>query len=83
MQALSGIRFFNISQVRAAPATAKYLADHGADVIKVGPLGGDEGREPRAPADRALAMRALQPLTAGVDAAGTGERPETRGGGSQ
>ena len=44
MQALSGIRVLDISQMWAAPATAMYLADHGADVIKVEPLGGDEGR---------------------------------------
>jgi len=44
MHALSGIRVLDISQMWAAPTTAMYLADHGADVIKVEPLGGDEGR---------------------------------------
>jgi crotonobetainyl-CoA:carnitine CoA-transferase CaiB-like acyl-CoA transferase len=44
MQALSGIRVLELSQMWAAPGAAMYLADHGADVIKVEPLAGDEGR---------------------------------------
>ncbi|HET7874193.1 MAG TPA: CoA transferase [Methylomirabilota bacterium] len=44
MQALSGIRVLDLSQMWAAPGTAMYLADQGADVIKVEPLHGDEAR---------------------------------------
>jgi crotonobetainyl-CoA:carnitine CoA-transferase CaiB-like acyl-CoA transferase len=44
MQALSGIRVLELSQMWAAPGAAMYLADHGAEVIKIEPLGGDEAR---------------------------------------
>ncbi|MBI1957776.1 MAG: CoA transferase [Candidatus Rokubacteria bacterium] len=44
MQTLAGIRVLDLSQMWAAPGAAMYLADHGADVIKVEPLAGDEGR---------------------------------------
>lgn len=40
MQALSGIRVLELSQMWAVPGAAMYLADHGAQVIKVEPLGG-------------------------------------------
>jgi len=44
MQALSGIRVLELSQMWAAPGAAMYLADHGAEVIKIEPLAGDEAR---------------------------------------
>jgi crotonobetainyl-CoA:carnitine CoA-transferase CaiB-like acyl-CoA transferase len=44
MHALSGIRVLDLSQMWAAPGAALYLADHGAEVIKVEPLHGDEAR---------------------------------------
>ena len=44
MQALSGIRVLDLAQMWAAPGAALYLADHGAEVIKVEPLHGDEAR---------------------------------------
>jgi formyl-CoA transferase len=44
MQALTGIRVLDLSQMWAAPGAAMYLADHGAEVIKVEPPDGDEAR---------------------------------------
>jgi formyl-CoA transferase len=42
--ALEGIKVVEIAQVWAAPGAAMYLADQGADVIKVEPLWGDDAR---------------------------------------
>ena len=44
MQALDGIRVIDMATVIAAPGVARYLADFGADVIKVEPPGGDGTR---------------------------------------
>jgi crotonobetainyl-CoA:carnitine CoA-transferase CaiB-like acyl-CoA transferase len=41
MQALEGLRVIDMSTVLAAPNAARYLADFGADVIKVEPPTGD------------------------------------------
>lgn len=41
---LKGIRVLDLSQMWALPGTAMFLADQGADVIKVEPPGGDPGR---------------------------------------
>ena len=38
-QALSGIKVIELGQLIAGPFAAKTLADFGADVIKIGPLG--------------------------------------------
>ncbi|MFQ5872353.1 MAG: CaiB/BaiF CoA transferase family protein [Dehalococcoidia bacterium] len=43
-QALSGIRVIDLSQNIAGPFCTKLLADYGADVVKVEPLGGDAAR---------------------------------------
>ncbi|MBI4516794.1 MAG: CoA transferase [Deltaproteobacteria bacterium] len=43
-QALSGVRVVEYGQMVAAPYAAKLLADLGAEVIKVEPLGGDLAR---------------------------------------
>ncbi len=44
MQALDGIRVIDMATVIAAPGAARYLADFGADVVKVEPPGGDGTR---------------------------------------
>src|SRR6478736_6340889 len=44
VQALDGIRVIDMATVIAAPGAARYLADFGADVIKVEPPGGDGTR---------------------------------------
>ena len=44
VQALEGIRVIDMATVIAAPGTARYLADYGADVVKVEPPGGDGTR---------------------------------------
>ncbi|MDO8530559.1 MAG: CoA transferase [Dehalococcoidia bacterium] len=42
--ALDGIRVLDLSQMWATPGAAMYLADQGADVVKVEPLWGDDAR---------------------------------------
>ena len=44
MQALDGIRVIDMATVIAGPGAARYLADFGADVVKVEPPGGDGTR---------------------------------------
>ena len=44
MMALEGIKGVEVAQVWAAPGAGMYLADQGADVVKVEPLWGDEAR---------------------------------------
>ena len=44
MDALAGLRVVDMALVIAGPGTAKYLADYGADVIKVEPPAGDGTR---------------------------------------
>lgn len=53
MQALDGLRVIDMATVIAAPGAARYLADFGADVVKVEPPGGDGTRRMgwRDPAD--------------------------------
>lgn len=42
--ALAGLRVIDLSRVLAGPLCAQLLGDHGADVVKVEPPGGDETR---------------------------------------
>lgn len=42
--ALEGIMILDLSQMWAVPGSGMYLADQGAEVIKVEPKWGDEGR---------------------------------------
>ena len=44
MHALDGIKVLEVAQVWAAPAVAMYLADQGAEVVKIEPLWGDDSR---------------------------------------
>lgn len=44
MLALEGIKVVEVAQVWAAPGAGMYLADQGADFIKVEPLWGDDAR---------------------------------------
>ena len=44
MQALEDIRVIDMATVIAAPGAARYLADFGADVVKIEPPGGDGTR---------------------------------------
>ena len=41
---LAGVRVIDISSSYAAPTTSMYLADMGAEVIKIEPLRGDDAR---------------------------------------
>ena len=44
LSALEGIRVVEVAQVWAAPGAGMYLADQGAEVVKVEPLWGDDAR---------------------------------------
>src|SRR6187397_1669715 len=44
MEALEGLRVVDMATVLAGPGAAKYLADFGADVVKVEPPSGDGTR---------------------------------------
>ena len=44
MMALEGVKVVEVAQVWAAPGAGMYLADQGADVVKIEPLWGDDAR---------------------------------------
>ena len=70
MRALTGMRVLDLSQMWAGPTTAMYLADHGAEVIKVEPLTGDDGRrtftQPPVPGNESRAFLAINRNKRGI-----------------
>jgi crotonobetainyl-CoA:carnitine CoA-transferase CaiB-like acyl-CoA transferase len=70
VRALTGIRVLDLSQMWAGPTTAMYLADHGAEVIKVEPLAGDDSRrtftQPPIPGNESRAFLAINRNKRGI-----------------
>ena len=56
---LSGVRVLDLTGVVSGPLSTMFLADQGADVIKIEPLGGDITRRSRAPIDKGGEFSAL------------------------
>lgn len=56
---LSGVRVLDLTSVVSGPLSTMFLADQGADVLKVEPLGGDITRRSRQPIDKAGNFSAL------------------------
>jgi crotonobetainyl-CoA:carnitine CoA-transferase CaiB-like acyl-CoA transferase len=56
---LSGVRVLDLTGVVSGPLSTMFLADQGADVIKIEPLGGDITRKSRAPIDKSGEFSAL------------------------
>src|SRR3954466_11493050 len=56
---LSGVRVLDLTGVVSGPYATMFLADQGADVLKIEPIGGDITRRSRAPIDKGGEFSAL------------------------
>jgi len=56
---LAGVRVLDLTGVVSGPFATMFLADQGADVLKVEPIGGDITRRSRAPLDKSGEFSAL------------------------
>jgi crotonobetainyl-CoA:carnitine CoA-transferase CaiB-like acyl-CoA transferase len=56
---LKGVRVLDFTAVVSGPFATMFLADQGAEVLKIEPISGDSTRRSRAPIDKAGEFSAL------------------------